>query len=102
MEHIKYVTNLYPVVTQNNVIFKVLQINIYVNLQIHGRQDIALDVVHLIGNISLFSHDTQAVTSIRLNSSLVARAHFQTVRLSSRRSRWSEITRETITSWKKN
>jgi len=53
---------------------------------------------NLIGNISLFSHDTQAVTSIRLNSSLVARAHFQTVRLSSRRSRWSEITRETITS----
>jgi len=45
MEHIKYVTNLYHVVTQNNVIFKVLQINIYVNLQIHGRQDIALDVV---------------------------------------------------------
>ena len=45
MEHIKYVTNLYLVVTQNNVILKVLQINIYVNLQIHGRQDITLDVV---------------------------------------------------------
>ena len=103
MERIKYVTNLYHVVTHKNVIFKVLQINIYVNLQIHGKQDITLDVVpNLIGNISLFSHDTQAVTSIRLNSSLVARAHFQTVRLSSRRSRWSEITRETITSWKKN
>jgi len=45
MEHIKYVTNLYHVVTQNKVIFKVLQINIYVNFQIHGRQDMALDVV---------------------------------------------------------
>ena len=45
MEHIKYVPNLYHVETQNIVIFKVLQINIYVNLQIHERQDIALDVV---------------------------------------------------------
>jgi len=29
MEHIKYVTNIYPVVTQNNVTVQVLQRNIY-------------------------------------------------------------------------
>ena len=45
MEYIKCVTNIWHVVTQNKVIFKVLQINIYVNFQIHGRQDMALDVV---------------------------------------------------------